>query len=210
MILDVNTINQTSTTDFWSILSSIATVLACIVAAVYTIATYKILSVTSKAAKATSDAAIQNATANELSAYLELRKDLTSEVFWNVSSYAYRKDLTSNEDKIVITQNINSKEEWEIIEEILYIRPLCLIKAVLNNIEDLAIFLDKGVLTIETIDAGFGYSLLYIGNNDTIRNFIKEQNNSGSSVYGGFENLYALIYDKLKPEEKEKYKSTLF
>lgn len=87
--------------DTWVAVSSIGTILAAIAAIGYTYLTYKLLEKTSKAANAsakaaeasakaaiaTADAAAQNAIANELSVYLSLKKDLTTEIFNLVSKH---------------------------------------------------------------------------------------------------------------------------
>jgi len=197
-------------TETWTIVSAISTGLAALATIIYVCFTWNIFRATSKAAAAsakaadeTAKAAASNATANELSAYLTLKADLTSEIFNKVVRYCRL-------DKIEIAANLNEQVQYVLDNEILRIKEEELILKVLNNIEDLALFHEKEVLKIETIDAGYGYSILNIGNNKEIRKWMKEQYEYGSSAYAGFELLYELLYDRLTSEaDKKHYKPKL-
>lgn len=194
----------------WTKVSAISTGIAAFATIIYVIFTWSIFRATSNAAKAsakaadeTAKAAASNAIANELSAYLTLKADLTSEIFNKVSRY-------SRLNKLEITTNLNEQVQYTLDDDVLRIKEEEFILKVLNNIEDLALFHDKNVLTIETIDAGYGYSILNIGNNEAVRRWIRQELEDGSEAYAGFEKLYELIYNRLESErEKERFKPKL-
>lgn len=196
----------------WVIVSSIGTILAALAAIVYTILTYLLFTKTSEAAKssaaaatasaeaalATANAAKQNATANELSVYLSLKKDLTTEIFKLVSKHCRLNTIHVSD--IIATGN-----EFGVEDEILNITQHCLASEVFNNIEDLSIFWAEGVLTIEKIDEGYGYSILYIGRNDEIRRILEIEQQSSVDSYTGFRKMYNKICERVNPIERNNF-----
>jgi hypothetical protein len=87
----------------------------------------------------------------------------------------------------------------------LKIRQSILTAKVLNNIEDLSIFYEKGILKLSTIDAGYGYSILNIGNNIVIREILSRESEIGLQAYSGFRKLYDEIWSLLDDKEKTKF-----
>lgn len=185
----------------WSAVSSIATVLAFLAAGIYTLFTYQLLKATSKATQ-------QNAIANELSAYLALRKDLCSTFFLLVTRHA-RWDTLILEDNPVLNNN-NQPEQFLEENGKLKIAKTTLVTEVLNNIEDLFLFYDNKVLSIDTIDSGFGYSILYLGNNSEIKNLIKTMREGQPDLYNGIVELYGLIWNKLGSNQQKDFSANPF
>lgn len=201
-----------SESEIWVAVSSIGTILAALAAILYTYLTYRLLNKTSEAAKssseaakasaeaakATAEAAVQNAIANELSVYLSLKTDLTSKIFNLVSKHCR---LNSIEVLDYIPKGI----DYEEVEQKLRITQHCLTTEVLNNLEDLSIFWDKDVLKLKTIDDGYGYNILYIGNNNEIRRILDKEKASGIQTYTGLRKLYNAIYLMLNDSEKNAF-----
>lgn len=179
----------------WAVVSDIATVLAFFAAALYTWFTYDILKQTAKAAN-------QNATANELSAYLALRKDLCTPHFSLVTQYARSNKLTLL-DKPLVT-NGGETHSYE-QNGYYFITKASLITDILNNVEDLALFHERNILTIETIDSGFGYTILNLGNNTEINQYINKLREHQREAFNGFIKLYGSIYNMLDETEKSNY-----
>lgn len=222
--MEILLLNDTTGTPFWTIFSAICTFLAASAAIAYTIYTAKLLKETAKAAtassaaatatasaaiasseaaKATADGVNQNAIANELSAYMALKKDLLTKVFTETTRYSFNNKLVID-DKNTLTEGFKIMDD-----DTLKINQITLVADVLNNIEEVAIFYERGVLTLRTIDAAFGYSILNIGNCDAIREKIKEWQASGEEVFDGFTTLYSALYGQLSLTEKPKYKPGL-
>lgn len=191
-------------TDFWTKFSAISAGAAAIATVIYVCFTWNIFKATSDAAKETAKAATSNAIANELSAYLTLKADLTTDIFNTVVKYCRL-------NQIKITNMLPNNVESNLEDDIFYIKDSELVTKVLNNLEDLALFLEKDVLQIETIDSGYGYSILNIGNNSEIRRWLIEEKNNGSEAFSGFERLYELIHNRLESEiERGMYKPKLY
>lgn len=168
----------------WTGVAAIVTIIACIAGIAYTIITYKIFK--------------QNSNTNQLAAYLSIRKELTSEVFTLFTNYCRL-------DSITIDDSLTKADGYVIGGGNMTITRHIFLRDILGNIEDLALFYEKKLLTMEMIDSGYGYPLLYIGNNITVREFIKRYRDSGQEVYCGFEKLYNKIYDQLDGNEKNKF-----
>lgn len=172
----------------WTGVGAIVTIVACIAGITYTFITYKIFK--------------QNSNTNQLTAYLSIRKELTSEVFTLFTKHCRL-------DSIVIDDSLANRDGYAIESEKMFITKYIFLRDILGNIEDLALFYEKKLLTIQMIDSGYGYPLLHIGNNITVRDFIKRYRDSGLEVYCGFEKLYNKIYGRLKGHERNKFCPTL-
>ena len=175
--------------DSWAIASTVATIAATLVALIYTFITLKIFR--------------QNKNANKLSAYLELRKELTNDIFTLVTAHCQRN--TINIDN---TNSVRELAGYKISDGVLQINKFDFTRYVLGSLEDLALFYENKILSIQLIDSGYGYSILYIGNNESVRSLLKELR-STANVYNGFENIYAGIFKRLSNDEKRKYKDLL-
>ena len=175
---------------FWTITSTICSIAILIVTGIYVIVTFYIFR--------------QNKKANQINAYLALKKELNSDIFTLCSSHCSRNKFTIARDN-TITETCGYKIE----SEVLTINSRLFIRDILGNIEDLALFYENDILSFKLIDGGYGYSILHIGNNSSVRDFIRFLKADGS-VYNGFGNLYFKIRDSLSYLEKSNYKQNLF
>jgi hypothetical protein len=79
----------------------------------------------------------------------------------------------------------------------------------LSHFEDLAIAHEKGLISLDTIKAGYSSVILNLGNSPTVYNYISYLRNEmyhDKDLYTGFEQLYLNIYNDLSPELKKKYR----
>lgn len=187
--------------NMWIAISAIGTLVSSIATIVYTSLTFSILKSTNKSATA-------NAKTNQLTAYMEIKKDLTTSLFITVCKFA-RKNNISIFQSSSNGQSVDVGNQYLEKDGLLKISDTCLTHLVLNNIEDLALFYDQSFLTIDLIDSGFGYNILHLGNNIQIREFIQECRNFQPNAFDGFVILYGLIYNRLSTSEKLNYKSHL-
>lgn len=81
----------------------------------------------------------------------------------------------------------------------------------LDHVEDLYIFYSKGLISREIIDAGFGYKILIVGNNDKVEEFIDKLRtiNDDNNLYAGFHELYQVIYSKLSKHQKGNFREDI-
>ncbi len=169
-----------------SVFVSIAT---CIVAIIYTVITLKIL--------------MQNNKSLKLSAYLELKKELGKGIFPIASRHCRANTLSLDE-------TIAATDCYEVSASGLKIREHLLITDVLGNIEDIALLHEHKILDIDMIDAGFGYNILFIGNNPVIKGILNKYHTPENRVYNGFNTIYKLIRGSLSEKERTNYKEDIF
>ena len=222
--MEILLLDSNAGTPFWTIFSAIGTFLAAGAAIVYTFYTARLLNQTTKAATASSTAATasalaatasadaakataegvkQNAISNELSAYLALKKDLLTDIFIQTTTFC-------SQNMILVDDRNEVSKGFEVLEDgNLKINQMTLVKDVLNDIEEVAMFYEREVMTLRTIDAAFGYAILNIGNCGVIRDKIKTWQQSGEEVFDGFSTLYSKLYNGLSISEKTKYKPNL-
>jgi hypothetical protein len=79
----------------------------------------------------------------------------------------------------------------------------------LNPLEDLAKFWEDKLVTIESINSGFGLTILVVGNNDKIAELIKSEKSEHEALYTGIESLYMKIYSLCNEVEKKKFKDKI-
>lgn len=174
----------------WTIASIICTIAVFIVTGIYTVVTFFIFQ--------------QNKKANQISAYLALKKDLTSDIYT-----IFSRHCRENTVQIDLQNSITAHGGYQIFQNTLQVNSAVFIRDILGNIEDLALFYENSILSFNLVDAGYGYSLLHIGNNQVVRDYIKQLKINGS-VYNGYGNLYKDIYKSLSWLERGNYKSSLF
>lgn len=172
----------------WQKTVAVFTIVGATVTAIYTGITYGIFK--------------QNKNATQFSAYLSLRNNLTSDVFSYTAHYAKTGKLIIN-----LSNSINSPG-FKIEHDSFEINLINLKRDVLDNIEDLAIFWDRKMLSSDLIDAGYGYNILYIGSNKVVRDIIVELSKE-RDICNGFDRLYVKIHSDLNDKEKANYPSTL-
>ena len=83
-------------------------------------------------------------------------------------------------------------------------------KHLLDILEDLSKFEQDQLISLESVDSGWGYSILYVGNNSEIRRYIKALRGTRTSPYAGLEILYFRILNFNTPEFRVKYNSKQF
>lgn len=172
----------------WQFTVAIFTILGATVTAIYTAITYGIFK--------------QNKNVNQFSVYLALRNNLTSDVFTYTAHYAKKAKLIVDRSNSINSPGYKTEHDSFEINLVNFKRD------VLDNIEDLAIFWDRGILSSDLIDAGYGYSILYIGANQTVREIIKELLIERETC-NGFGRLYIKIHSALNDKEKGNYPPTL-
>ena len=175
----------------WSIANTIATSLAVIVAGLYTVITYSLFK--------------QTKNANQVSVYFTLKKELSGDFFTKVSNYCSRDSIEIKDMGLP-----KDFEGYNLLTEILYVERTLFIRDVLGNIEDLAMLYQKNILELGFIDTGYGYQILFIGNNEKVRSLLRDIRKDFPDACGGFEDLYEKIWQRLTPSIKLKYKKTLF
>jgi hypothetical protein len=82
-------------------------------------------------------------------------------------------------------------------------------RLVLNPLEDLAKFYEDGLISIDSVDSGFRYVILSVGNNEHVKTYLKLQKIKYPNSFKGFKKLYSEIYLKVLPEEQENYTPTI-
>ena len=181
------TILCSSTWQGWTVISAIAALVAAIVAVFYTYYTYNLL-------KANKETLARNNKINEFQIYKEISASLSSED-------ATRLIDLCDEGKLEIdySNTIPTAGETKIKSDFLNRR-------LLNPLEDIAVFWESGLITLKTIDSGFGYKILSIGNCEAIINHVIKSRISWPNVFSGFEALYNEVYSKCAEEEKRGYR----
>ena len=79
----------------------------------------------------------------------------------------------------------------------------------LSHLEDLAIAYEKGLISFNTLKAGYGSIILNSRNSPTVYNYISYLRNEkfqDKDLYSGFEQLYLRMYNDLSPQLKKKYR----
>lgn len=83
-------------------------------------------------------------------------------------------------------------------------------KDLLDILEDLSKFYQDGLISLESIDSGFGYNILYVGNNYEIRRYINDLRKFNPKIYSGFEILYLKILEFNSPELRAQFNDSKF
>lgn len=79
----------------------------------------------------------------------------------------------------------------------------------LNPIEDLAKFSEDKLISIQTINTGFGYMILKICNNEKILTIMKDERKDHAPLYDGVIKMYNELYNACSEEERKGFKSKL-
>jgi hypothetical protein len=77
---------------------------------------------------------------------------------------------------------------------------------VLNPFEDLAKFYDDGIISIKSINSGFGTMILHFGNSELVYNIIDEERRNFKSIFSGFEKLYTDVYNDCTEADRKGFK----
>lgn len=160
----------------WAVMSSIATCLGTIVAGIYAYFTYHLLK------KSEESVAVSNRIVN-FQVYSEISKSLSDDLF-------YKWALKCQEINLILEPQDKSEVK----------------RFLLNPLEDLALFSQKGLISIDDVSSGYGSTILQVGNNDAIGLLISEEQKVFSETFSGFEELYENIYNKCSSAEVVNYK----
>lgn len=175
----------------WTALGAASALLAAIGGIVYTYFTLRIL--------------IQNKSAIQGDMYLKLKDTMTNETLLLASTYSYADTLIIKDDNSLTTGS-----GFVIAENILMVNKNSFMKNVLGNLEDLALLNEQKVLSLDFIDAGYGYQILQIGNNSEVKRVINEIRRYYPETYDGINKLYYSIWLKLKKDQRSKYSKCIF
>jgi|GEM_PF-3549554 len=181
------TILCSTTWQGWTVISAIAALVAAIVAIFYTYYTYNLLN-------ANEETLAKSNKINEFQIYKEISASLGSDEATKLI------DLCG-EGKLEIDYSNTTPLAGET-----KIKSGFLNRKLLNPLEDIAVFWESGLITIKTIDSGFGYKILCIGNCEAIMNHVLKSRQSWPNVFSGFEALYNEVYSKCADEEKQGYR----
>lgn len=183
--------NISDTWNDWTALGACSTLIAAIGGIVYTYFTLKIL--------------IQNKRAIQGDMYLKLKDTMTNETLELTSTYSYADAL-----KVIDDNSLTTVSGFLLMENKLMINKRNFIKNVLGNLEDLALLNEQKVLSLEFIDAGYGYKILQIGNNTEVKRVINEIRKNYPDTYDGINKLYYAIWLKLKKDHRSSYSKSIF
>ncbi len=201
ILLDANT---------WS---AVGTCAAAIIALFYTIVTYKLLNRTRESLGLTRDS---------LNAAQEALK-------LNKSTLKHTSKIAEYDIYMRIADQLNSEKAFEIIEAlnkeilkiddnrqdmfatngVLYVQSRTFRRYILYPLEDLAKFCEDGLITIESVDSGFGYIFIAACNNYDVAKYIAEIRAGSEKYYSGIERIYYQLYKMLPETDKAKYKAKL-
>ena len=80
-------------------------------------------------------------------------------------------------------------------------------RTLLNELESIAVFWKNGLINIITLNTGFGYKILTIGNCQIIVDHVIKCRISYPHTFSEFEDLYNEIYKISTAEEKADYRN---
>jgi hypothetical protein len=164
----------------WPAIAAISAFLSVIVAAAYTCFTYSLLKTSYETLN----------TNNKLAEY---------QIYNEIAKTLYHSDV---QDYILKIKNASPLITNELDRR--FIR-----NKILNNIEDLAKFMEDGLISIEGINTGFGSMILLVGNNNEIKDLIRNEKQLFPDVFIGFIDLYSKIYIETSDQEKANYTSVV-
>lgn len=172
----------------WTVISAMAALIAAIVAIFYTYYTYHLLEANKKTLEKSNKI-------NEFQIYKEISANLSSDDATKLIDLCDEGNL-----EIDYSNTIPAEGETKIKSGFLN-------RKLLNPLEDIAVFWESGLIDLKTIDSGFGYKILSIGNCETIMNHVIKARATWPNVFSGFEALYNEIYSKCPEEEKKGYRA---
>lgn len=184
-------------------IAAIGTIVAAIATVLYTIFTYRLLSATKKSIDIANENKEKANKLAEFQIYSKLSDDLSSPKALELFDII-EKDWFDIEEIDETKPGTHSNPER------VKISGRDLRRFILGPIEDLAKFKDDQIISMESIDAGFGNTILMIGNNEKVINYIQYLRTKvyyTDNVHGGFESLYEEEIERCSEDEKKKYKN---
>ena len=174
----------------WTAISALGALIAAGVAAIYTYFTYQLLTTNRETADKTNRL-------NEFQIYKEVSAHL------NNADTKYLSDICRN-NTLIINYNINAAEK-----NVNTVSSDYLNRILLNALEDIAVFWKNGLIKTETLNTGFGYTILGIGNCQTVIDHIIKSRLAFPNLFSGFEELYNEIFAICPEEETKGYRKRL-
>lgn len=186
----------------WSALAAISAFVAAIIAGFYTYYTYQLLTKTKESLDLSTDALKLSRRTIELNeTSLEGNKKLTEyQIYKEFGEKLYKKDVYK-----LMSDIKTYKEKHFYDNELEFVR-----YEVLNHLEDLAKFYEDNLITIESVNSGFGTMILYLGSNKGVIQIIKDEREIFPTIFSGFEYLYEQIYNKCNETERIGFLPKLF
>ncbi len=175
----------------WSAISAISALAAAVIAGFYTYYTYHLL----KANKTSVD---KSNSLFEFQIYSRLSDKLDLTEADNI--------LRSINSQSILIGELHSTEQSKTNN----ISGLEVMKWVLNPLEDLAKFYEDGLISEVSIDNGFGYIILSIGNCKEVIDYINYLRNTvymSDTVFIGIQRLYELSLLKCSEDERKRYQN---
>lgn len=171
----------------WTAVAAISTI-------IYTLFTYRILSKTSETLEANNKLINSSNKVAEFNTYLEIKKSME----------------TDNAHKLVSACSDNTlRINFEGTDSFGFYSKQDVRKYIIDPIEDIAGFYNDKLIRFDKINYAYGYTILFVGNNEEIIKLIHDIRSSYSNreMYSGFENLYKEIYASCSELEKNKYRN---
>jgi hypothetical protein len=79
-------------------------------------------------------------------------------------------------------------------------------RILLNVLENVGVFLKNDLIKIETINSGFGYKILSIGNSQKVLAHVNQLRISYPNIFSEFQDLYDAVYANSAPEERVSFR----
>jgi hypothetical protein len=174
----------------WSLLGNVMSGIGSIIAAVFTILLFSLARTELK----------RNNLIAEGDLYFRIKEDFDTDVSRKMHACIVDNQITFDKDGTSPTIKLRNHECYTLTH---------FTYTYLGSFEDLAFFHEKGLISHDVLDAGFGYMILEAGNNETICEIVRYLRNGkekDKSVYSGFEKLYIKIRNTLNDEQKELFR----
>lgn len=189
-MLILNTTTQFFSESYWTGIGALATTVGAIATIIYTLITYRLFSKTEESIEVSNKVASFNT-------YLKISESLGTIEVDRIS------EACSKDNIIIVDEYPVNKESGKV-----YFLKNDVRRSLLGALEDIAKFERDGLITISDIDYAFGFLILNVGNGKAIVEFINELRckHNYDNLYGGFEELYQKIRDRLDENSKISYR----
>lgn len=181
----------------WNSISAIAAVIASLAAVVAANATVKYTAYTRKILDGNNIILEKNNKLAEYKIYIDFDKKLSESETLKLIDACKNNTIMVDVPTNIITNMVNYSGDK-------------LKRGLLDILEDLSKFYQDGLISIESVDTGFGYIVLYVGNNSEVRKFIKDLRKYSPNLYIGIEILYLKILQFNNEEFRKKYNQNPF
>ena len=174
----------------WTIISAVGSLIAALVAGVYTYFTYHLLQTNRQAVD-------RSNRLYEFQFYKEISERL------NTPEARHLTELCQN-NLLKIDYTIGARDLEGGTASANYLN-----RTLLNELQSIAVFWKSGLINIITVDTGFGYKILTIGNSSVILQHILKSRIAYPHTFAEFEQLYNEIYKISTAEGKAGYRPQL-